>query len=291
MTTAVYRASYWLSQRLPRPTALEWSARCTDAWCAWAKDERAAVAANLSAVLGAAKPEPSKVREVFRNFGRYLVEFFTMHAAPEPKVEVTGLEHLVAARRAGRGVILLTGHLGNWELGALVLKRLGMPMTVVALPHEDPAMDALFNRQRQRCGIPVIPLGPAAARRSVDCLRAGGALGILADREFGRNGLLAPAFDRRLMLPTGPAVLSLRSGSPALPAFLVREGAAGFRLHIEPPIEPPPGLLRAAATAPRRGPANGGVRELVLAYGRVLERYIQRFPEQWLIFQPLLNAR
>ena len=277
--SAAYRISSWLSQQLPRRTALAWAPSVADAWFCWASAEKAAVASNLAAILGTAQPEPARIREVFRNFGRYLVEVFTMHEPPEPDVQIEGLEHLTAARRGGRGMIVFTGHLGNWELGALVLKSLGLPMTVVAMPHDDPGLDRLFNRQRERCGIPVIPLGPAAARRSLECLTRGGALGILGDREFGHNGLLAPAFNRRLTLPTGPAILSLRSGSPVLPAFLLRRGAGGFRLCIEPPIEPAPGPVRAA------------VRALVLAYGRVLERYIQRFPEQWLIFHPLLNAR
>lgn len=276
---AGYGLTAWLSRRLPRETALGMARRCADAQFAVSTSDRQAVTANLRAILGSQAADAARAREVFRNFGRYLVEFFTMHQAPEPSVDVEGWQHLNDARRSRQGLIVLTGHLGNWELGAVVLKRLGLPMTVVALPHEDAGIDALFNDQRRRCGIPVIPLGPSAARQSLRCLRDGGAIGILGDREFGHNGVPTPMFHRQLTLPAGPAVLSARSGSPLLPMFLLRTGPAAFRLCIEPPIAPP------------HAPARAAVRSLVLAYGRVLERFITQCPEQWLIFQPLLNAR
>lgn len=270
-----YRLAQWLSQRLPPSAAFGCAERVADLWAHGAPRECAAIRRNLSLALGSAAPA-ALVREVFRNFGRYLVEFFTIHQTPKPAVAIEGYEHLLNARRQGRGAILLTGHLGNWEVGAVLVRRLGFPVTVVALPHDDPGTDRLFNRQRHRCGLEVIPVGRDAARRSLARLAEGSLLGMLGDREFGRHSLTVRAFRRELTLPRGPAVLSLRARAPVIPTFLIREGPWALRLCMEPPIEP---------EAPRN---DGGspAHRLTQRYAQVLERYVQQAPAQWLLFEP-----
>lgn len=273
---AAYRLAQRLSRRLPPAAAFRCAERVADLWACVAPRERAAIRGNLSLALGTPAPEAALVREVFRNFGRYLVEFFTIHQTPRPTVAIEGYEHLLEARRHGRGVVLLTGHLGNWELGAVLLRRLGFPVAVVALPHDDADMDRLFTRQRQRCGLEVIPVGRDAARRSLQRLREGCLLGLLGDREFGGHGVSVRAFRREMVLPRGPAILSLRARAPVLPVFLIREGRWAFRLCLEPALQPDD------------GPGGGSpVQHLIQRYARILERYVQRAPAQWLLFQPI----
>ncbi len=275
--TLGYRLAQWLSTTLSNPTAFRLAERLADIqWRCSAKD-RAAVQANVSMLLGQRiPPEAPVVREVFRSFGRYLVEFFTIHQVPQPQVTLEGVAHLQEVRRQRRGAIVVTAHLGNWEVGAVLLHRMGFAVAAVALPHGDPTMDRLFNGQRTRCGIEVIPLGRAAAQRSLQRLREGALLGILGDREFGTHGLAVAWAGQRVRLPRGPATLSLRSRCPLIPTFLVREGPWKFRLCVEPPLRPE-----------RAQVSEGGIEALTEAYAAVMAGYLKRFPEQWLMFQPV----
>jgi KDO2-lipid IV(A) lauroyltransferase len=273
-----YRLCDWLSNQLPPRLAFASAERLADCWAASATGPRSAVRSNLAAIRHAA-PAASHVREVFRNFGRYLVEFFTIHRTPKPAIAIDGLRHLEEAKRSPSGIIVLTGHLGNWEVGAVALKRMGLPVSVIALPHQDPRMNRLFNSQRARCGLEVIPLGSGAAMSGLRSLRHGRLLGMLADRDFTSDGAELLLFGHHARIPTGPAVLSLRSRAPVLPTFLVREGRWKFRLCFEPPIWPD-----AAATTGSAADA------LTRRYAAVLERYVRQLPEQWLIFKPLAAA-
>ncbi len=273
-----YRVARWLSLRLPPLAAFSLAESLADLRWRWAAQDRAAVQANLSIVLGAApRAYAAVVREVFRNFGRYLVEFFSIDRTAAPQVRLEGYDHLLGAWRKG-GVIILTAHIGNWEVGAVILRRMGFPVTAVALPHDDPRMDRLFNAQRTRCGLSVIPLGRHAAQRSLVCLRQGQLLGLLADREFAGDGLVVTLNGHRIRWPRGPALLSLRSRSPVVPTFLLREGRWKFRLCFEPPIWPD-----------RRSLGGDPLLTLTQAYADTVARYLQRCPDQWLIFRPLPN--
>ena len=272
-----YRLAQWLVNTLPTASAVRCAERIADLQRRWSATDRRAVQANLSLILGAPIPAHSPlIREAFRNFGRYLVEFFTSHRVQRPEVILDGYEHLTDTLRRDRGTILLTAHLGNWELLGMWLHRSGIPLTAIALPHQDPRMDRLFNEQRRRCGVNVIPLGPEAARRSLQTLRQGGLLGLLADREFADNGIRVTLCGRDVIFPRGPATLSLRSRSPAVPTFLIREGIGKFRLSCEPPIWPP-----------SHGFPGASIQTLTQQYAAVIERYLKRFPEQWLVFQPV----
>jgi KDO2-lipid IV(A) lauroyltransferase len=272
-----WRISQWLGERASLSLMYRLAEAVADRqWRASAKD-RQAVQANLTLALGAPVPERSPVvREVFRNFARYLVEFFSLHRIQTSAVEMDGLEHLHEAHRRGRGVIVLTAHFGNWELAAVIIRRLGFTLRAVALPHADPRTDRVFNEQRRRCGIEVIPLGPAAMHQSLRCLREGHLLGALGDQSFAGHGLPARLCGRTVTLPSGPSLLSLRSQAPIVPTFLVREGGGKFRLCFEPPMWPQTHPAGRSAFA-----------QLTQRYAAILQQYLTRFPSQWLLLQPI----
>ena len=271
---AGYRLTEWLSPRLPLHTAFRLAQQAADIQWRRRPGAREAVKTNLSRLLETpAEDQAAAGRDVFRNFARYLVEFFAIRRPEPPALAIEGGAHLERCRAGGRGAILLTGHLGNWELGAVFIRRLGIPVTVVALPHADPRTDRLFTRQRQRCGVNAVPLGAQAARRSLRRLKAGDLLGVPGDWDVTGAGLPVPFGSGSLTMPRGPAVLSLRSGASVLPVFLIREGNWAFRLFVEPPIRPDGG-----------GTGDAVVWSLTRRYADVLERYVKRFPEQWLMF-------
>lgn len=276
-TSLKFHLARWASCSLPAPAALRLAERLADVQHRCSVKDRSAVQANLSLVLGAsAARHPLMVRDVFRNFGRYLVEFFTMHHASRAACRVDGEAHLRQAHAQRRGAIILTAHLGNWELGAAAIRRMGFPISAVALPHRDADTNRLFNSQRQRCGVMTIPLGPSASRQCLAVLHAGGLLGLLGDWELTGHSIAANLFDRAVNLPRGPALLSLRSGAPILPTFLVREADWRFRLCIEPPLWPA-----------RQVSVTASLQTLVQTYAAMLERYVRQWPSQWMLFRPL----
>ncbi|MBI2885060.1 MAG: lysophospholipid acyltransferase family protein [Candidatus Omnitrophica bacterium] len=277
---ALYRLGSGISVALPRRWAYWVGERLGDAQWRWSARDRRAVQTNLSAILERpVSPSDHRVREVFRNFARYLVEFFRAFAAAPPSVIIDGREHLESVARTGHGGIVLSAHLGNWELGGMLLSRMGLPFSAVALRHRSLWVNRFFDRQRTREGIFVIPLGPSATRECLARIRHGGFVAILGDREFGSNGIPVRFLGRRVPLPRGPALLSLRTGAPVIPVLMIREGQWRFRLVIAPPIWP---------TA---APASAGPAALAAAltqeYAGAIERYIRRFPTQWLMFAPL----
>lgn len=149
-------------------------------------------------------------------------------------------------------------------------------MSAVALTHANRRVNRLFDNQRRRCGVDVIPLGAQTASRCLRALHEGRLLGLVADRDYGAEGVVVEFFGHRWLMPRGPAVLSLRSGAPVVPVFMIRQAPGAFHFYMEPPLWPP------------QGPWDERhVQQLVQAYAHVIERYVRRFPTQWLMFQSI----
>lgn len=262
-----------LSRWLPAMAAITLAERLAEARYAQATGPRAIVQANLQL----AGLQPAAAREVFRNFGRYLVEFFRIQALAREAFTVEGAEHLAEARNHGRGVIVLTAHVGHWELGAAAIRALGLPIAAVALPHRHAGVNRLFDAQRRRWGVDVIPLDTHATARCLERLRRGGVVGLLGDIAFGGHPAPVRVFGQLMLLPRGPAVLAARARAPILPVVFLRERPFRFRLVIEPPLPP-------------ERPDRHGIAALAEACAAAMERLIRRAPEQWLLMQPLQPA-
>jgi KDO2-lipid IV(A) lauroyltransferase len=109
-------------------------------------------------------------------------------------------------------------------------------------------------------------------------LKAGRIVAIVADRDFQNKGVRMPFLGGQASIPLGPAVLSLKSGAPVVPAFFMREsGAMNFHMIIHPPIYPSAKNQKSDTLVKARAVAK--------EYINVIESMIQRFPEQWLMFR------
>lgn len=273
----IYRLAQWLSTSLPYPVARVLAQCLADVQYGCSGVIRRNVSENLALLLRQAVPEDSPwVNEVFRNFNRYVLEFFSVHHIATLDVILEHEEYLHEARRQGKGAIILSAHLGNWEVGAVFIRRMGFPMSAVALPHAQPRLDRLFNEQRRRCGIDVIPLGAQATRQSLQCLREGQWLGVLGDWVVAGSGVSVSFCGREQLFPVGPALLSLRAQVPIVPVFLIREGDWKFRFLVDEPIRPPENSGKERV-----------VYDLVSRYVASMERCLLQAPTQWLLFQPL----
>ncbi len=209
-------------------------------------------------------------RKVFVHFGQVMADFLTAPGRGVEKIlattEIVGLEHLDAALAAGKGALLTTGHLGNWERLRLLVSVKGYPLSVVVRDADDPGINSVMRDVRGEAGTGVIPRGNAA-RKVLECLRRNEIVAILTDQNASDH------FVEFFGKPTG-TVLSLgvfhqRTGAALIPGYCVRTGPARYKLVFEPPLEVPQPI----------GPRGEAV---VQAAHTWLEHQIRRFPEQWL---------
>lgn len=145
--------------------------------------------------------------------------------------DVHGLEPLRRAVAAGKGAILVTGHLGNWEIGGAGIAARGVPVDAVAQRQANPLFDGLINRAREGLGITVVRRG-GATREALRSLRRGRVVALVADQDARRQGVFVPFFGRPASTHRGPAVLALRSGAPVFMGTAVRRPDGRYRVTI-----------------------------------------------------------
>ena len=233
---------------------------------------------NLARALpGLSREEASRIRDgALRNIGRVAFALAKLPRWSTPtvkkRVEFVGLDHFRAARAKGRGVMLLTAHLGNWELGALAHGAAVGPLHVMVRPIRNRLVDRLVERLRCSHGNRVISK-TKAAREVLRVLRANGTVGILADQNaMPEEAVFVEFFGRVASANKGFAQLAIRSGAAVIPATACWD--ARTMRHVVsygPEIE----VVRTADS-------EEDVRDNTQAFQRVLEDRIRAHPEQWL---------
>jgi len=241
-----YRLVALLSRRLPRYFAYFCGMRLADAFFYTKKSERDAVIRNLRRVYSFRGAEASErflrqlARKTFQYFGKYLVDFFRFHSLSHEEasqlVAIENRHHLHEALERGSGVVAVTAHFGNWEMGGSVVHALGYSIHAVFFPMPTRRLNRLFLRQRMQRGIELIPVGHTA--RLLRILKEGRIVALLGDRDLAGKSARIPFFGCEADLPRGPARLALISGAALLPSFIYREPNDGFVLRFHRPIWP-----------------------------------------------------
>lgn len=212
-------------------------------------------------------------RSVYRQLGRTAVEHARLLAGRttdlRDRLAITGQEHIARARRKGRGVILITGHFGYWELLGATVALLGYPITVVAKKLHNPFVNRLMLAGRERLGMAVTSMesAPSAILRA---LRRNQCVGLLADQDAGPGGVFVEFLGLRASTYQGPALFALRTGAPIVPCFIIRSGPERHRVCFETPIEAVP-----------TGDESADIARITQAYTDVLARYIKAYPDHW----------
>ncbi len=215
-------------------------------------------------------------RGAFRNLGRLLGEISQFpRLNPENIKSVVvyeGLENYLNAVAEGRGVILLTGHIGAWELSVYAHSIYGYPMSFLARRVDNPLVERLAESYRSRYGNRSIDK-KNSVREVLKTLKSGGVVGILADLNASREeGVFVDFFGAEACATAGVATLALRTGAVVVPGYLIwDEKARIHRLHFEPPI-----------VTINTGNQKEDVVANTARYAKVLESIIRRHPDQWL---------
>jgi lauroyl/myristoyl acyltransferase len=239
--------------------------------------------ANLRPILGAVgeRELDAAVRRGFASYARYFFEAFRLERVPPAELRerfrLEGREHLDRALAAGRGAVLATPHLGNWESGGAWLALEGYRAVAVAERLRPEELFERFRRYREALGLEIIPLddGPAALRRVASALRDGKVAALVADRDLTGRGLPVTMFGRPARLPGGPAALALRTGAALLPCAVYQEPRGRWRGVIRPPVEVPTG-----------GDQRADALELTRRMARELEQLVAAAPDQWHVLVP-----
>jgi len=278
MLYILYLLGKKLALTLPLETSYKIAIRTADIYYIFRIKDRKNLSQNLQIALGITdKNEINRhIKQIFRNFAKYLVDFFRFSMIdPEyikNNIGVEGREHIDRALLYNKGVIGLTAHIGNWELGAAVIACLGYPMDVLVLDHADARINNLFVQQRSACNVKPISVA-GQLKTCFRVLRNNHVLGIAGDRDFSNTGIDATFFERDACLPKGPANFALKTGAPIVPSFLVRTADDKFRLIFEEPIQPK-----------HTGNKNDDIKNTMRGYLSVIEKYVRSFPEQWYSF-------
>ena len=182
---------------------------------------------------------------------------------------VEGWPVVERALAQGRGILFVTGHLGNWELGGAFLAARGIPMEAVARRMQNPLFDRYLTETRRRIGMTVIH-DADAVRRVPRATREGHAVAFLVDQgAVGLASTWVPFFGRYAKTPRGPAVFALRLGAPLVFGCALRQPSGRFAMHFEDVVVDPSGDREA------------DVDRIVAAYTGTLERWVRRTPEQY----------
>jgi KDO2-lipid IV(A) lauroyltransferase len=240
---------------------------------------------NIAVILGKSEDAPEVRRlasEMVASHFRAWVDF--LHFATRPPEDaarlvegVIGYSRIVEGRLAGKGVLLLTAHLGNWEVGGLMLAQVRQPIHVVLVPDIFPGVERERRRLHARCGVTEIRVDHSFVP-TLSVLRALGENGIVAmqgDRDFDNTGIAVPFFGREAFFPRGPLRVAMASGAVVLPAFIVGLPDGRYRAIVEEPLPIVSG-----------GDRDEALRTNLLTYVALLERYVRRYPEQWYCFYP-----
>jgi KDO2-lipid IV(A) lauroyltransferase len=246
----------------------------------FARRDQAELKENLRVVLGddvSEKVLDKHVRAIFKNFAKYLVDFFKFTQFTEEYVaehfKIEGRENLDRALDEGKGAVLTSLHLGNWELGGAVVGGLKYPISAIVLEHKNKRINDFFTRQRSINEMKSIPIG-LSIKECFKALKRNEFLAIAGDKDYTSNGIYVDFFNRKALIPKGPAAFSLKTGAPIIITMLVREKDDSFKLIMEEPI-------RYKST----GDYEKDIIILMELYLKRCEKYIRKYPDQWYVFR------
>ncbi len=235
---------------------------------------RKLVTESLQEHLNLALPEAEKLAE--KTYCHFLLNAFEMAGLKylskdqlQNKVRVEGIEHLNTGLAKKKGVIIVSGHFGLWELVPSWLTMNGYNMTVVVRRQSNPYVDKWFENMRQQHGAQTTDSG-FGIREILKALRRGHLLGLMADQDNGKQGIFVPFFNSWASAPTGPAQISLKTGAPIVTLAMFPNFSGKHLIKIFPPLMPEDFADDVA-----------GQQELTVRYTKTLETIIRSQPHNW----------
>ena len=238
---------------------------------------------NFGQVLGLPVDDPRVKRTARHAFGNYFKMFadFMLMDTLKPEdirrmVRPHGQERIDRILAEGKGAVVVTAHVSNWDILAAASASYGYPISAVTNELPSGGLNELVIASRERIGMKMIRLGAGSLRQILKALARNELVALASDLYSGDRGVRVPFFNRPAVFPAGPAAIALKTGAPILPVWIRRQPDNLYVAEIEEPIE----VSRTGELA----------RDIQLTTERIVEffeRIIRREPDQWLVFLPV----
>jgi KDO2-lipid IV(A) lauroyltransferase len=214
-----------------------------------------------------------RARRVFCNMGVNQLEMLRWMGGRADElrqhISATGMEHAAEALARKKGVLVLTAHIGNWDLMGL-WGASQFPLTIISKELKNPALNAFWMEKRRQHGLHIVA-AHNSYRACLSTLKRGECLGFVLDQNMTRaDGIFVEFFGRPACTTPGLAVLSAHAGAPVLPVFMIRRDDGRHEVTVLPCLEPP---------ATRKPPA---IAEATQRYTSIIEGVIRQHPDQWI---------
>ena len=274
-----FETASWIIKHFPQPLTRSVSVALGELGYQLCKDRREALQRNLQAVTQNEKQREELSRRCFHNFLRMLHDFCDCAESGIGRVnalmvERRGFQFLEAARRSGKGTLLITGHLGAWELGGMVLAADGFPVNVVTMAEPTSELNEWRQKYRQRFGIKTVTVGADkfAFIEIIQALRRNELVAMLVDRPYLNSGIEVQFFGRPTLFSAAAARVWQLTQAAVVPAFVLQLEPGRYGCYAYPPID-----MTADQTLEQNSQRIADVFQAV----------IREFPEQWFNFVPI----
>jgi KDO2-lipid IV(A) lauroyltransferase len=246
---------------------------------------------NAQGIYGrtlSAREQRAFARGVVGNFYTFVVDLaaagdYSLETITDRIEQVDGEPAYLDARHRGCGAVLVTAHMGAFEVGLAALRRVEPRVHVVFKRDAFAGFERIRQRVREHLGVIESPIdeGLPALFKLRDALEANEVVVMQGDRAMlGQRAQAVPFLHGRLRMPTGPVKLARLTGSPIVPVFVLRGRRGRFRIHLATPIDVNASAEDEAATS-----APGAIDPALLAIARTFEAVIGQHPEQWLVLE------
>lgn len=277
-TWRAFKVVQSLVERMPRPWA--YALAIVAARFAWwfSPLARPRLEYNLKIVCPELVNDPKALRRVswlnFRDHAKAYADLMQLPSARveamRPRLKVIGWEHLDAARAAGKGVLVVSCHMGSYEVVSAIWSATLAPVSFFAEELEPRALFEWYRETRARLGISVLTLDHGGIRKVLEALREQEMVITAIDRDITGTGHLMPFFGRPAPIPLGPAAIALRLGTPLFPVCCYRLPDDSYMAEGSP-------LIYAQSTGDARADQVRTTEEVL----RRIEGFIEKHPEQW----------
>ncbi len=220
------------------------------------------------------------IKECFQHFGCLIFDILWLMKKGAKSLRKTymikGIDTLKKTKEMGKGVLFLSAHFGNWEIIPPVLALEGFPITAIARKFDNPFLDKIVKKFRERYGNKTI-YKEEAKKEAREILKSGGILGILADQNTLKNrGVFVDFFGTPACTSTGLALFHIKYGSPILPIFCYPDENYNYIVEIKEPIKTEP---------------EDDVLKITQGYTKIVEDEIRKSPHLWLWFHQRWKER
>jgi len=209
----------------------------------------------------------------FRNFAKSIIEFISLPKINKTNVDnfitIKGLENLDEAKKKGKGVVMLSGHLGNWELMGKALTLKGYSLNVMVRRQKNLLVERLIENQRRESKFKTLS-HTIAPKEFLKLLKNNEIVCMIADQDGGENGVFIDFFGRLASTVPSPVVFTMRSGASLIPLFDIRQKNNHHVVIIEAPYQ----LIRTSNI-------KKDIIDNTQALSKKLESYIRQYPDQW----------